>query len=80
MHRKRAELLDNLNQRGIRVYPLKRELRNLPRPETRAAPANAADDGVVKMVAAQLDVPQKQMDDAVRVARNQLREIERHTG
>jgi type III restriction enzyme len=75
-----AELLDALNQRGIRAYPLKRELRNLPRALKREQrPQMLQMTALSKMVAAQLDVPQKQMDDAVRVARNQLREIERHT-
>ena len=75
-----AELLSTLGDRGLRAYALRRELPNLPRALKREQrPEMLQMSSLSRSVAARLDIPPKLIDDALRVARNQLRETERHT-
>ncbi len=76
----KTALLTTLGDKGLRVYALKRELPHLPRALKREQrPEMLQMTSLSRSVAARMDIPPKLLDDALKVARNQLREIERHT-
>lgn len=75
-----AEVLDILAEKNVRSYARKRDLVNLPLALKREQrPEMLQMTAMSQMVAAKLDIPPKLLDDAIKVARNQFREIERHT-
>lgn len=78
-----AELMTTLNEKGLRSYALKAGLLNLPYPpqalKREKRPEMLQMTALSRSVAARLDIPARLIDDALKVARNQLREIERHT-
>lgn len=75
-----AELLATLGDKGLRTYALKRELPHLPKALKREQrPEMLQMTALSRSVAARMEIPPRLLDDAVKVARNQLREIERHT-
>jgi len=65
---------------GLRAYALRRDLPNLPAALKREQrPEMLQMTALSRNVAARLEILPKLIEDAVRVARNQLNEIERHT-
>jgi type III restriction enzyme len=76
----RVALTEILNEKGLRIYPINHDLRNLPKAlKGEQRPEMLQMTGISRMVAAQIVIPSKLMDDAIKVARNQLREKELHT-
>lgn len=75
-----GEVLEILAEKNVRSYARKRELPNLPLALKREQrPEMLQMTALSQMVAAKLDISPKLLDYAIKVARNQLREIERHT-
>lgn len=76
----KAALTETLNEKGLRIYPIKHGLRNLPKAlKGEKRPEMLHMTVISRMVAAQIVIPSKLMDDAIKIARNQLREKELHT-
>jgi superfamily II DNA or RNA helicase len=75
-----TDLGEQLTERQIRSYPLRADLSNLPRALKREQrPQFLGMTALSKSVAAKLDIPDKLAGDAIKVAQNRMREIERHT-
>ena len=73
-------LILHLAEHGLRAYPRTRTARNLPRTLKREKSPEMADmSALSRNVAARLDLPDKLAADAVKVALNKLKGIERHT-
>lgn len=78
--RTESEFMEALCEKGLRSYACKHNLPNLPKALKREQrPEMLQMTALSRMVAAKLEIPAKLIDDALKVARNQLREIERHT-
>ena len=78
--RTEQEILATLGEKGLRAYPRKLDLAGLPQALKREQrPEMLQMTAMSRMVAAKLSIPVKLIDDAIKVSRNQLREIERHT-
>ena len=75
-----ADLLELLKQKGIRAYPLHRNVRNLPRALKREQRPQMQDmSRVSEAVATRLPIPDELKRNAVRAALNRLKEKEVHT-
>jgi superfamily II DNA or RNA helicase len=73
-------LHEQLAEREIRCYALRTDLANLPKALKREQrPQFLGMTALSKSVAAKLDIPDKLAADAIKVAQNRMREIERHT-
>jgi len=78
--RNREELVTALGERGLRAYPLKMASPGLPRALKREQrPEMLGMTSISRNVAARLEISPRHTSDAVKVAQNRLREIERHT-
>lgn len=74
------QLLEAMNERGIRPYRIKEGVRNLPAAlKSERRPIMLGMTNISRSVAARLDIQPKHVDDSIKVALNKLREIERHT-
>ena len=74
------ELVAALAERGLRVYRRTTTARNLPKAMKREQrPEMAGMSEISRTVAAQLDIPDKLIEDAIKVALNKLKETEIHT-
>lgn len=78
--RNQAELVSHLASHEIRLYPRRTDLPAAPTAlQAERKPAVHRLGAMVKTIAARLDIPAPLADTAIRAARNQLRDIERHT-
>lgn len=74
------ELFRILEEKSLRIYAIRNDFPNLPRALKREdRPKMLEMTELSRNVAAKLEISDKLFDDAIKVARNQLREIERHT-
>lgn len=75
-----AQLLTAWEEKGLRSYPRKTGLVNLERTLKREQrPEMLGMTAMSRNVAAQLEIPALLMENAIKVSRDQLREVERHT-
>lgn len=75
-----VELIEYLQQREIRVYPRRQDLCGVPDAlQAEQRPQFGRMGELSHSVAAKLEIPPSLADSAIRVARNQLKDIERHT-
>jgi superfamily II DNA or RNA helicase len=80
MPQSEAELLELLSEKGIRTYPLHKNIRNLPHALKREQRPQMQDmSRVSEAVATRLQIPDELKRNAVRAALNRLREKEVHT-
>lgn len=75
-----AELVSYLANHEICVYPKRTDLPETPKAlQAECKPAIDQLAALVKAVATRMDIPLELSDTAIRAARNQLKDIERHT-
>ena len=76
----REQLLAALGERGVRTYLRSLSARNLPAAlKKEQRPEMLAMTALSRLVAARMEIPARLHEDALKVAQNKLREIERHT-
>lgn len=74
------ELIGALAERGLRTYRRNGSARNLPKALKREQRPEMGDmSEISRTVAAKLDIPDKLIEDAIKVALNKLKETEIHT-
>lgn len=78
--RSKAELLAIFERKELRTYARRVDLPNLPAAlKQERRPEMMEMSALSKQVATKLDISSKLFDDAIKVSRNQLKEVERHT-
>lgn len=78
--RSKVELLAIFERKELRTYACRVDLPNLPAALKQERRPEMTDmSSLSKQVATKLDISNKLFDDAIKVSRNQLKEVERHT-
>ncbi len=78
--RSKVELLAIFERKELRTYACRVDLPNLPAAlKQERRPEMTEMSSLSKQVATKLDISSKLFDDAIKVSRNQLKEVERHT-